>query len=266
MPSIHPTALIDPNAQLGKDIQIGPFCCIGPDVTLDDGVRLISHVTIAGKTRIGAGTVVYPFASLGHPPQDLKYNGETSELIIGERNTVREYVTMQPGTTGGGMVTKIGHDNLFMVASHIAHDCQIGNHVIMANGATLGGHVLIEDHAIIGGLSAIHQFVRIGAHAIIGGMSGVEHDVIPYGHVKGERANLSGLNLIGLKRRGFTATAIQQLRTAYQDLFETTESPLADRVDSVAQKYAQNGEVMQVITFIKQDSPRNLCLPQTKAA
>lgn len=263
MSQIHSTALIDSKAQLGKGVEVGPFCCVGPDVVLGDGVKLISHVTIAGRTQIGAETIFYPFASIGHPPQDLKYHGELSQLIIGEKNTIREYVTLQPGTEGGGMVTRIGDNNLFMVAAHVAHDCQIGNHVIMANGATLGGHVQIEDHAIIGGLSAIHQFVRIGAHAIIGGMSGVEHDVIPYGHVKGERARLAGLNLIGLKRRGFSSPAIQTLREAYQDLFEATAQPLVERVEAVVEKYGENENVMQLIEFIRCDSARSLCLPQT---
>lgn len=265
MNQIHPTALIDSKAQLGKNVTIGPFCCVGPDVVLGDGVTLVSHVTIAGRTQVGVETIFYPFASIGHPPQDLKYHGEPSELIIGEKNKIREYVTLQPGTTSGGMITKIGDNNLFMVASHVAHDCQIGNHVIMANGATLGGHVSIEDHAIIGGLSAVHQFVRIGTHAIIGGMSGVEHDVIPYGNVKGERARLSGLNLVGLKRRGFSSATIQALRGAYQELFETASDPLADRVEAVAEKYAQNGDVMQLIGFIKSESSRPLCLPSTIA-
>ncbi len=263
MNQIHPTALIDSKAQLGKNVTIGPFCCVGSDVVLGDGVTLVSHVTIAGRTQVGAETIFYPFASIGHLPQDLKYHGEPSELIIGEKNKIREYVTLQPGTTSGGMVTKIGDNNLFMVASHVAHDCQIGNHVIMANGATLGGHVHIEDYAIIGGLSAVHQFVRIGTHAIIGGMSGVEHDVIPYGNVKGERARLSGLNLVGLKRRGFSSATIQALRGAYQELFETASDPLANRVEAAAEKYAQNGDVMQLIDFIKSESSRPLCLPSS---
>lgn len=264
MTQIHPTALIDKGAQIGKNVQIGPFCCVGPDVVLGDGVRLISHVVIDCRTHIGAETVIYPFASI-QPTQDLKYKGEPSRLVIGEKNTIREYVTLQPGTAGGGMTTKIGNNNLFMIASHVAHDCQIGNHVILSNGATLGGHVHIGDHAILGGLSAVHQFVRIGAHAIIGGMSGVERDVIPYGHVKGERANLSGLNLIGLKRRGFSAAVIQELRTAYQELFENTVHPLVDRVAAVAEKYAQNEDIMQLVAFIRQDSARSLCLPQSSS-
>lgn len=265
MTPIHPTALIHPNAQIGKSVEIGPFCCVGADVQLGDGVKLISHVTIDGRTRIGARTTIYPFASIGHPPQDLKYKGESSELIIGEDNTIREYVTLQPGTEGGGLLTKIGNDNLFMVGAHVAHDCHVGDHVILANGATLGGHVHVGDHAIIGGLSAIHQFVRVGTHAIIGGMSGVEHDVIPYGHVKGDRARLSGLNLVGLKRRGFSTPTIQALREVYQDLFESIPSdrPLADRVEAIAEKYAKNQEVMHLVGFIQHESQRHLCLPQT---
>ena len=262
MTQIHSTALIDSKAKVGKNVNIGPFCCVGPGVVLGDGVQLVSHVTIAGNTQVGVETVVYPFASIGHPPQDLKYNGEENQLTIGKKNTIREYVTLQPGTEGGGKVTKIGDHNLFMVAAHVAHDCHIGNHVVMANGATLGGHVIVEDHAIIGGLSAVHQFVRIGAHAIIGGMSGVERDVIPFGHVKGDRARLAGLNLIGLKRRGFESQAIQVLRDAYQDLFDDTAQPLTDRLESVIARYGDNKDVMQLVAFIRCDSPRSLCLPQ----
>ena len=263
---IHPTALINPSSQIGKDVAIGPFCCIGPDVTLEAGVRLISHVTIDGHTHIGTNTIIYPFASIGHSPQDLKYAGERSRLLIGQNNTIREYVTLQPGTAGGGMVTAIGDDNLFMVGSHVAHDCRVGNNVILANGATLGGHVQVGDHVILGGLSAVHQFVRIGDHAIIGGMSGVEHDVIPYGHVKGERACLAGLNLIGLKRRGFTAAAIQTLRSAYQDIFESYDQPLSERLELILEKYIGNEDVMQLVAFIKCESPRSLCLPNNSMA
>lgn len=233
MSRIHPTAIIEEGATLGKDVIIGPYSCVGPEVTLDDHVVVESHVAIAGKTTIGSRTRVYPFASIGHRPQDLKYKGEPSSVVIGRNNVIREHVTIQPGTEGGGMVTRIGDDCLFMVASHIAHDCQIGNNVILANNATLAGHVIVEDHVIIGGLCGIHQFVRIGAHAIIGGMSGVEHDVIPYGVVKGERAFLSGLNLIGLKRRNFKATTIQALREVYRTVFENSENSeqtFADRV------------------------------------
>ncbi len=197
MSSIHATAIVEPGAKLADDVRIGPYCVIGAEVELAEQVELVSHVVIAGRTRIGAGTKIYSFASLGGPPQDLKYKGEPSALIIGAKNVIREQVTMNPGTAGGGMVTRVGNNGLFMVGAHVAHDCKLGNNVIMANNATLGGHVEVGDHAILGGLCAVHQFVRIGPHAMIGGMSGVEHDVIPYGLVKGDRARLSGLNYGG---------------------------------------------------------------------
>ena len=186
--SIHPTAVIDPAARIGAGVSIGPYCVIGPEVTLKDKVILHSHVVIDGTTEIGEETEIFPFASIGHRPQDKKFFGEKSQLIIGQRNVIREHVTMNPGTDGGGLITRVGNDCLFMASSHVAHDCLVGNHVILANNATLAGHVTVGDFAIIGGLSAIHQFVRIGAHAFIGGMSGVEKDVIPFGTVKGERA------------------------------------------------------------------------------
>jgi UDP-N-acetylglucosamine acyltransferase len=265
MSQIHPTAIIEEGAQLGKNVVIGPFSMVGKDVILEDDVILMSHVVVTGRTSIGKQTKIFPFASIGHQPQDLKYHGEPSRLTIGERNIIREYVTMQPGTEGGGMITSIGDDCLFMVGSHVAHDCRIGNHVILANNATLAGHVIIDDYAIIGGLSAIHQFVRIGAHAIIGGMSGVENDVIPYGLVKGDRAKLSGLNLIGLKRRGFSATTIQGLREAYRMVFETLEitgQTLSDRAAEAAKKFANSDEVMHLIDFIRAEPQRHFCLPK----
>src|ERR1700739_1226866 len=181
MPQIHPTAIVAPGAMLAEDVVIGPYCVVGDNAVLGPRVTLRSHVVVDGRTTIGEGTRVFPFASIGLEPQDLKYRGERSELVIGRNNTIREYVTMNPGTEGGGMVTRIGDDCLFMVGAHVAHDCQIGDHVIMANNATLGGHVTLGDYVVIGGLSAVHQFVRIGAHAMIGGMSGVENDVIPFG-------------------------------------------------------------------------------------
>ena len=204
MVDVHPTAVVSSQANIGNDVRIGPYCVIGPESVIGDGVFLHSHVVIDGQTVVGEGTNIYPFASIGLPPQDLKYKGEDSSLIIGARNQIREHVTMNPGTEGGGMKTIIGDDCLFMIGSHVAHDCIIGNHVILANNATLGGHVQVGDFAIIGGLSGIHQFVRIGAHAMVGGMSGVEQDLIPYGSAMGERAKLRGLNLIGLQRRDFS--------------------------------------------------------------
>ncbi|MGE5270593.1 MAG: acyl-ACP--UDP-N-acetylglucosamine O-acyltransferase, partial [Thiohalocapsa sp.] len=209
MPQIHPTAVVDAGARLADDVVIGPYCVIGAQVSLLAGVALKSHVVIDGRTTIGARTRIFPFASIGHETQDLKYKGEPSTLEIGHDNTIREHVTINPGTEGGGMVTCVGSHCLLMVGAHVAHDCQIGDHVILVNNATLGGHVVVEDYAILGGLSAVHQFVRIGRHAMIGGMSGVERDVIPYGLVMGDRARLTGINLIGMQRRGFSREAIQ---------------------------------------------------------
>ncbi len=261
--SIHPTAIIDPAAVIGAGVVIGPYCVIGPHVVLSDGVRLISHVVVDGRTRIGAETTVYPFASLGHPPQDLKYGGEPSTLEIGARNRIREYVTMNPGTEGGGMITRVGDDCLFMVASHVAHDCQVGNHVILANNGTIAGHVMVGDYAIIGGLAAVHQYVRIGEHAMIGGMSAVENDVIPYGMVKGDRAHLAGLNLIGLERRGFGREDVRALRSAYRMLF-AHEGTMAERLDEVATLYKGEAHIEKVVEFIRARASRALCQPKSE--
>jgi len=260
--NIHPSAVVDPAARLADGVEIGPFCVIGPDVELGEGVKLLSHVVVAGRTRIGAGTVVFPFASIGHPPQDLKYKGEPSEVVIGRNNRIREYVTIQPGTAGGGMVTRIGDDCLLMASSHVAHDCIVGNRVVLANCATLAGHVVVGDHAFLGGLSAVHQFCRIGEHAMIGGMSGVENDVIPYGLVMGERARLSGLNLVGLERRGFNREDIRTLRSAYRMLF-APEGTLAERMEEVARAFAENPVVSRVIGFMREESKRAVCLPRS---
>lgn len=259
--SIHPTAVVNTGAKIGKDVVIGAFCVIGADVTLEDNVSLHSHVVVEGSTHIGENTQIFPFASIGHIPQDLKFQGEKSHLEIGKNNIIREHVTMNPGTAGGGMLTKIGDNCLFMVASHVAHDCHIGNHVILANNATLAGHVHVGDFAIIGGLSAVHQFVRIGHHAMIGGMSGIESDVIPYGQANGERASLSGLNLVGLKRRGFSREDIHSLRSAYKILF-SPEGTLAERAEDVAGTFKDNSAVMDVLGFIRSDSARALCQPK----
>ncbi len=262
MVDVHPTAVVDQRAKLGADVRIGPFCVVGPDVRLDDGVELISHVSVVGHTTIGAQGKVYPFASLGHPPQSLKYHGEPSTLVIGANCTIREHVTMNPGTEGGGMVTAVGDNGLFMVGVHVAHDCRVGSNVIMANNATLGGHVVVGDFAYIGGLAAVHQFVRIGPHAMIGGLSGVGDDVIPYGLVMGERARLSGLNVVGLKRRGFSRDDIHVLRTAYRLLF-AQEGTMAERLEDVAALYRANRPVMDVVEFIMVDSTRPICQPRT---
>jgi len=261
MPQIHPTAIVAPGAMLAQDVAIGPYCIVGEHVALDAGVRLRSHVVVDGHTTIGAGTRIFPFSSIGLEPQDLKYGGEESALVIGRNNTIREYVTMNPGTAGGGMVTRVGDDCLFMVGAHIAHDCQIANHVIMANNATLAGHVVIEDYAILGGLCAIHQYVRIGRHAMIGGMSGVERDVIPYGQVMGDRARLCGLNIIGMQRRGFSREDIQGLRNAYQFLF-SSDGTLSDRVNETVERFGGIAPVDDIIDFIRADSSRAICQPK----
>lgn len=262
---IHPTAAIEAGAKLGKNVAIGPYCTVGPDVELGDDVQLMSHVVIAGRTKIGAGTRVFPFASIGHQPQDLKYRGEPSRLEIGARNTIREYVTMNPGTEGGGMLTKIGDDCLFMISCHVAHDCRIGNHVIVVNNVLLGGHIEIGDYAIIGGGAAVHQFVRIGQHSMVGGMSGVEADVIPFGMVMGNRAHLAGLNLVGLKRRSFDREVIHQLRAAYRLLF-AQEGTLQERVADVEKMFPDNVLIGEVLTFLRNDSSRGLCLPAADSA
>jgi len=228
---------------------------------LSAGVSLKSHVVVEGRTTIGERTRIFPFASIGHEPQDLKYDGEASSLEIGSDNTIREHVTMNPGTAGGGMVTRVGDHCLFMVGAHVAHDCQIGNHVILVNNATLAGHVVMEDYAILGGLSAVHQFVRVGRHAMIGGMSGVERDVIPYGQVMGDRARLNGLNIIGMQRRGFSRDDIQGLRSAYNCLFGDAGT-LSERVDEVARRFGGIGPVDDLVAFIRADSSRAICQPK----
>lgn len=260
MPDIHPSAIVEPGAEIAEGAVIGPYCVVGPDVVLADKVVLHAHVVIAGRTRIGAGTQIYPFASIGHPPQDLKYKGEPSELVVGERNIVREHVTMNPGTEGGGMVTRVGNDCLFMTGAHVAHDCQVADHVILANNAAIAGHVVIGEHAIVGGLSAVQQFTRIGRHAMIGGMTGVDQDVIPYGSAMGDRARLSGLNIIGLKRRGFSRDDIHALRTAYRLLF-AEEGTKIERLADVGEMYSDNDTVMEIVGFMSSDSPRGICQP-----
>src|SRR5882672_4783835 len=250
---IHPSAIVDPSAHVGKNVSIGPYCVIGPHVRLGDGVKLLSHAVVDGRTTVGANTVIYPFASLGHRPQDLKFKGEPSTLEIGANNQIREHVTMNPGTEGGGMVTRVGDNGLYMMAAHVAHDCQIGNNVILANNATLAGHVTIGDFVIVGGLSAVHQFVRIGPYAIIGGMSGVESDVIPFGLVKGERAHLAGLNMVGLERRGFNRDDVRALRSAYRMLF-APEGTLAERLEETAAHYKDQPQVESIVKFIRASS------------
>ncbi len=260
MTEIHPTAIVDANAKIGSGARIGPYCVVGGSVELAEGVELLSHVVVDGLTKIGANSQVFPFTSIGHRPQDLKYQGEPSRLEIGCNNIIREHVTMNPGTEGGGMLTKIGNNCLFMVGAHVAHDCVIDDHVILVNNATLGGHVHVGEWAIVGGLSAIHQFVRVGKHAMIGGMSGVEQDVIPYGSVTGNRARLQGLNIVGLKRRNFSRDAIHEMRKAYRLIF-AAEGTLAERLEDVAEDFGENEAVAEILQFIRADSSRAICQP-----
>jgi UDP-N-acetylglucosamine acyltransferase len=260
MAKIHATAAVDPNAELGAGVEIGPFCVVGPDSTLGDGVVVHSNAVITGRTTLGNGCQVFPFASIGHIPQDQKYHGEASRLVIGPKTVIREHVTINPGTEGGGMVTRIGSDCLLMVGAHIAHDCQLGEHVILVNNATLAGHVMVGDHAIVGGLSAVHQFVRIGAHAFVGGMSGITADVIPYGMAVGNRAALAGLNIVGLRRQGFPREQIHELRQAYRMLF-SSEGTLMERLEDVENMFSANPLVQQIIEFIKTHSDRSFCVP-----
>ena len=265
MPDIHPTAVVDGGARIGANVTVGPYSIVGTGVELAEGVTVMSHVVVNGRTSIGANTKVYPFASVGLAPQDLKYKGEPSRLEIGCNNIIREHVTMHGGTEGGGMVTRVGNNGLFMVACHVAHDCRIGDHVVMVNNATLGGHVMVGDWAILGGLAAVHQYVRIGRHAMVGGLSGVENDVIPYGSVTGNRARLQGLNIIGLKRRGISRDDIHTLRNADRLLF-AQEGTLAERLEDVADLFHDNRAVMEIIDFIRTESQRSICQPTLEDA
>lgn len=265
MTSIHPTAIIERGAELAANVRVGPFCHVGAQVELGDGVELLSHAAVSGITSIGANTKIFPFASIGHQPQDLKYKGEPSRLVIGKNNQIRESVTMNPGTEGGGMLTRVGDNGLFMAGAHVAHDCLLGNNVIMANNATLAGHVEVADFAFIGGLAAVHQFCRIGTHAMIGGMSGVEQDVIPFGMVMGNRAHLTGLNLVGLKRRGFERDDIAKLRQAYDQLF-ASGGTLAERLNSLSAQFQHIVVINEVIDFIRNASKRGICQPQVDGA
>jgi UDP-N-acetylglucosamine acyltransferase len=260
MPQTHPTAIVHDGAKLAAGVEVGPYCIVGPEVSLGPGVRLISHVVIEGVTEVGEGCVVHPFATLGGAPQHLAHKGERTRLVIGARNLIREYVTMHAGTKLGRGVTTVGSDGLYMVGAHIAHDCVVGDHIVLANNATLGGHVTMGDYVFMGGLAAIHQHSRIGRHAFIGGLAAVIKDVIPFGSVWGNHAHLEGLNLVGLKRRGFSRETINDLRSAYRLLF-AEEGTFQERVDDVARVFAGVDEVMEIIAFIRADASRPLCLP-----
>tara|TARA_B110000503_G_C7170195_1_gene423867 strand:+ start:5291 stop:6067 length:777 start_codon:yes stop_codon:yes gene_type:complete len=256
---IHKTAIIDPNAKISDNVDIGAYTIIGPNVNIGEGTIIHSQVNISGNTTIGKETIIYPFASIGNDPQDLKYNGEETTLIIGDNNKIREYVTINPGTIRGGGKTIIGDNCLFMASSHIAHDCVVGNNVIIANNVPLGGHAQIDDHVVIGGNSAVQQFTRIGKMAMIGGMCGVVKDVIPYGMAYGNRCALQGLNLIGLRRKNIPNKEILSLSEAYKKIFKTEN--LSDNLSKLDQKFIENNLVKEVIDFINKDKKRPICSP-----
>jgi UDP-N-acetylglucosamine acyltransferase len=261
--TIHPLSVVHPAAKIGANVVIGPFCTVGPDVTLGDGVELVSHVAIAGHTIIGGGTKVFPFASLGHQPQDLKFKGEITRLEIGERCLIREGVTMNTGTAGGGHLTKVGNDCTFLAYSHVAHDCIVGNGVIFSNNVMLAGHCNVGDFVIIGGGAGVHQFVRIGHHAFIAAMSGIANDVIPYGMAvtNDRQAHLSGLNIIGLRRRGFSTDQVHELRRAYRLLF-APEGTLKERVEDVASEFDTHPLIHEILDFIRAGGERSICTPR----
>lgn len=261
MAKIHPTAIIDPQAHIGAGVEVGSYSVIGANVKIGDNSVIKSHVVIDGHTEIGRGNVIYPFAVIGTPPQDLKYAGEVTYIKIGDNNRIREHVTIHPGTVTGANVTTVGNNNLLMVGVHIAHDCVVGNNIVLANNATLAGHVQVGDNTVIGGLSAVHQFVRIGHGAMIGGMSGVESDVIPFGLVMGERASLAGLNLVGMKRRNLPREEIHALRNFFKKIFENNDGSFIKRVDAAASEF-NNDAVRDVIDFIKSESSRSFCQPK----
>jgi UDP-N-acetylglucosamine acyltransferase len=257
MGHVHPSAIVDPRAELDSAVDVGPYCVVGAGVKIGKGTKIHSHAVIQGRTTLGEGNVVFPFATIGSIPQDLKYKGEPSELLIGNRNTIREYVSLNPGTVGGGMVTRVGDRNLLMMYCHIAHDCIVGDHNVIANGATLGGHVAIEDFVIVGGLVGIHQFVRIGTSAILGAGSMVSKDVPPYCNATGDRAKLHGLNVEGLKRRGFDKSVIAAIRKAYRIAFRS-RLKIEDAVKQIRQEIVSIPEVERFASFIA-SSQRGVC-------
>lgn len=265
-PDIHPSAVIQDGASIAEDVTIGPFCVVGAKVVLERGVELKPHSVIDGRTRLGERCTVYPFASVGLPPQDMKFKGEDSRLDIGQGTIIREHATVSPGTSSGQLLTRVGENCLLMIGAHVAHDCTLGDNVIMVNNATLGGHVSVGNNVIIGGLAAIHQFVRIGDHAFIGGMAGVEQDVIPYGMVVGDRAALNGLNLVGLKRRGYSREDIHLLRSIYRELFASGEGSLAERLQSLRTRFDGNPTAASLLSFIDLDSDRKLLKPKSSHA
>ena len=257
MTKIHPTALVDPRAELDHDVEVGPYSIVGPGVKIGKSTRIKSHAVIEGNTSIGEGNLIFQFATVGSVPQDLKYRGEESRLVIGDHNTIREFVSLNPGTTGGGMTTRVGNHNLLMMYCHIAHDCLLGHHNIIANGATFGGHVVVEDYVIVGGLVGIHQFVKVGTSALLGAGSMVSKDVPPYCNATGDRARLKGLNLEGLKRRGFSREQIAAIKKAYRILFQSGMTAKA-AVKRTRKEIPGSAEVERLATFVE-NSRRGIC-------
>jgi UDP-N-acetylglucosamine acyltransferase len=261
---IHPTAIVAAGAEIGAGARIGPYCIVGANVVVGEDAVLDSHVVVGGHTTLGARCRVFPFASIGQPPQDMKYRGEPSRLVIGADTVMREHVTINPGTEAGGMLTTIGERCLILAGAHVAHDCRLGNGVLLVNNVVLGGHVHVDDNAILGGGSAVHQYVRIGRHAFLGGMSGLEHDLIPFGMAIGNRARLAGLNIVGLKRHGFAREQIHALRKAYRMLF-ADEGTLAERVDDVSRSHEDEPLVQDVVAFLRSGGERSICTPLSAA-
>ncbi len=261
MSKIHQSAIISAGAKIGEGVEVGPYCVIGGNVEIGAGTVIKSHVVIDGHTKIGKNNTIFPFATIGLVPQDLKFAGEDSRVAIGDNNSIREHVTIHLGTKDGAMQTTIGNNCLLMVGVHVAHDCVVGNNVILANNATLAGHVELGDNVVIGGLSALHQFVRVGQGAMIGGMSGVESDVIPYGLVMGERAFLAGLNLVGMKRHNVAREEIHALRNFFKELFETNDGNFQQRLEALLPSFPQQ-IVAEVANFVKSHSSRSFCQPK----
>lgn len=254
---IHPSSIVSSKAEIHDNVYIGPYCIIGDKVTIKDGTRLISNVIIDGDTVIGENCIIYPFTTIGLPPQDLTYRDQNTGVRIGKNNIIRENVTIHRGSVKGDGLTEIGDSNFIMAYVHIAHDCKVGNFIVMANVATLGGHVVIEDYAVIGGLVAIHQFTRIGAHAMVGGFSGIAQDVIPYMVASGERARLYGPNVIGLKRRGFSEESINLLKRVYKVLFRE-KNTLNNAIQKIKKDFPQTEEIKNILDFIEK-SQRGIC-------
>jgi UDP-N-acetylglucosamine acyltransferase len=263
MAAIDATARVADRARIGDGVEIGPYCLVGPDVELKDGVRLIGQVHVAGSTTIGEGTVVYPFASLGTPPQSVHYRGEPTKLVIGPHCQIREGVTMNIGTVAGGGITRVGARGFFMVSSHVGHDCDVGDDVTFANNAVLGGHVSVGDNVFIGGNSAVHQFVRIGEGVMVGGLSGAAANIVPFGFAKGQIATLDGLNVVGLRRRGTSRAELHRVRQAYRALF-SREGVFAERVERTAIEFADDALVQKVIAFIRGGGKRPLMHPAVR--